>query len=333
LHVPSYNIYHLSCVEEVQISTTIPWQTFNYLLNLPLLTSIFRMATNRTADETVEAAFLSISSFLNSLHFLIQSSVFICPILYKFQMLQYTPDTNVLDILTQLMAKHEPLEYDFWRAMSMIGRQEPIWIIIDGFDESTESCQILIARLVELLTWTPKYRVIVLGRSYALMGAIQTTKFSIEMSSGLTKHDIDAYITAGVLKDTLLSKSELDASFSDVLKRKAGGKFLWAKLMINHLGRSANINEALKRLEDPPRGLKMAYIFQKNSRCRYYRPSAIDNRRNSNSTCASIRSRINLSRETGWSTGTENLCPVRWFDYCRRWVPQSSPFLVHGTRY
>jgi hypothetical protein len=219
------------------------------------------MATNRTADETVEAAFLSISSFLNSLHFLIQSSVFICPILYKFQMLQYTPDTNVLDILTQLMAKHEPLEYDFWRAMSMIGRQEPIWIIIDGFDESTESCQILIARLVELLTWTPKYRVIVLGRSYALMGAIQTTKFSIEMSSGLTKHDIDAYITAGVLKDTLLSKSELDASFSDVLKRKAGGKFLWAKLMINHLGRSANINEALKRLEDLPRGLKMAYIF------------------------------------------------------------------------
>ena len=37
--------------------------------------------------------------------------------------------------------------------------------------------------------------------------------------------------------------------------------FLWAKLMINHLGRSANINEALKRLEDLPGGLEMAYIL------------------------------------------------------------------------
>ena len=87
--------------------------------------NMFRLAINSTADETVEAAFLSISSFLNSLHFLIQSSVFICPILYKFQMLQYTPDTNVLDILTQLMAKHEPLEYDFWCVMSMIVDKNP----------------------------------------------------------------------------------------------------------------------------------------------------------------------------------------------------------------
>jgi len=40
------------------------------------------------------------------------------------------------------------------------------------------------------------------------------------MSSVLTKHDIDAYITAGILKDTLLSKSELDASFQMFLKEK-----------------------------------------------------------------------------------------------------------------
>jgi hypothetical protein len=81
------------------------------------------------------------------------------------------------------------------------------------------------------------------------------------MSSGFTKQDIDAYITAGILKDNLLSKNDLEDTFSDILKSKAGGMFLWAKLMIDHLGRSANRDEAFKRLEDVPQGLEMAYII------------------------------------------------------------------------
>lgn len=178
-----------------------------------------------------------------------------------WQMLQYAPESNVLDVLTQLMAKHEPLEDDFWNAMSMISGQEPVWIVIDGVDESLGSCDVLIQRIVELLAQKPRFRAISLGRSYVLTRTIHDIKFSVEMSSGFTKQDIDAYITAGILKDNLLSKNDPKDTFSDTLKSKAGGMFLWAKLMIDHLGRSANRDEAFKRLEDVPQGLEMAYII------------------------------------------------------------------------
>jgi ATP:corrinoid adenosyltransferase len=178
-----------------------------------------------------------------------------------WQMLQYAPESNVLDILTQLMAKHEPLEDDFWNAMSMISGREPAWIVIDGLDESLGSCDVLIQQLVAVLTQKPKLRAISLGRSYVLTRTIHNVKFSVEMSSGFTKQDIDAYITAGVLKDALLSKNDLKDTFSDTLKKKAGGMFLWAKLMIDHLSRSANRDEAFNRLEDVPQGLEMAYII------------------------------------------------------------------------
>jgi tetratricopeptide (TPR) repeat protein len=178
-----------------------------------------------------------------------------------WQMLQYAPESNVLEILTQLMAKHEPLEDDFWNAMSMISGQDPVWIVIDGLDESLGSCDVLIQRLIELLTQKPKLRAISLGRSYVLTRTIHDIQFSVEMSSGFTKQDIDAYITAGVLKDALLSKNDLKDTISDTLKKKAGGMFLWAKLMIDHLSRSANRDEAFKRLEDVPQGLEMAYII------------------------------------------------------------------------
>jgi hypothetical protein len=178
-----------------------------------------------------------------------------------WQMLQYAPESNVLDVLTQLMAKHEPLEDDFWNAMSMISGQEPVWIVIDGVDESLGSCDVLIQRIVELLAQKPKFRAISLGRSYVLTKTIHDVKFSVEMSSGFTKQDIDAYITAGILKDNLLSTNDLKDTFSDTLKSKAGGMFLWAKLMIDHLGRSANRDEAFKRLEDVPQELEMVYII------------------------------------------------------------------------
>ena len=170
-----------------------------------------------------------------------------------WQMLQYAPETNVLNVLTQLMTKHEPLEDDFWNAMSMISGHEPVWIVIDGMDESSGSCEVLIQRLVDLLTRKPRFRAISLGRSYALTGIIQTANFFIEMSSGFTKQDLDVYITEGLHKDALLSESDHKEAFSDTLKQKAGGMFLWVKLMIDHLGRSANIDEAFKRLEDIPR--------------------------------------------------------------------------------
>jgi hypothetical protein len=178
-----------------------------------------------------------------------------------WQMLQYASDTNTLEILTELMAKHEATEYDYWDAMSMISGEESICIVVDGVDESTEPCQILTERLIKLLRRKPKYRVVVFGRSYALAGTTQATRFSIDLSGGLNKNDIDAYISAAVLNDVLLSERGTNDKVLEALQTKAGGMFLWAKLMIDHLSRSANKDEALKRLEDLPRGLERAYVL------------------------------------------------------------------------
>jgi hypothetical protein len=142
----------------------------------------------------------------------------------------------------------------------MIREEKPIWIVVDGVDESTESCQSLAERLTGLLNRKPNYRVVVLGRSYVLTRTIETTKFSIDMSGNLNKEDIDAYINASLQKDIILSNTEITTRVSDALQAKAGGMFLWAKLMIDHLSRAANKEEALKRLEDLPRGLERAYV-------------------------------------------------------------------------
>jgi Tetratricopeptide repeat/NACHT domain len=178
-----------------------------------------------------------------------------------WQMVQYAPESNGLNVLTDLMAKYEPLEDDFWAAMSTISAKEPVWVVIDGVDESSGSCDVLIQRIVGLLAEKLRFRTIILGRSYVLTRTIHNINFSVEMSSDVTKQDIDAYITAGIRRDTLLSENDLKDTFSDTLKNKAGGMFLWAKLMIDHLGRSANRDEAFKRLGDVPQGLEMAYII------------------------------------------------------------------------
>jgi len=157
------------------------------------------------------------------------------------------------------MRSHEPLESDFWDALGMIREDKPLWVIIDGVDESTGSYQILAERLSGFLNRKSNYRVVLLGRSYVLTRTIETTKFSIDMSCDLNRKDINAFINAALQKDVILNETEITTRVSSTLQAKAGGMFLWAKLMIDHLSRAANKEEALKRLDDLPRGLEKAY--------------------------------------------------------------------------
>ena len=178
---------------------------------------------------------------------------------FIWQLLRDDPEDNGLDVVKDLILKGEPLESELWDAFSKIMRQISVYCIIDGVDECIESCQSLIDRLLRILTAETKAKVMILGRSHALKSLIEGAKYKIEMSVALIKQDIDAYITSGIGQHDLLSLPQLQKLVSEKLQESAGGMFLWAKLMIDHLGRSANQAQVLRRLQDMPRGLDKAY--------------------------------------------------------------------------
>jgi hypothetical protein len=178
---------------------------------------------------------------------------------FIWQLLRDDPEDNGLDVIKDLILKGEPLESELWDAFSKVMRQISVYCIIDGIDECIESCQSLIGRLLRILTAEAKAKVMILGRSHALKPLIEGAKYQIEMSVALIKQDIDAYITSGIGRHDLLSLPQLQNLVSEKLQESAGGMFLWAKLMIDHLGRSANQVQVLRRLQDVPHGLDKAY--------------------------------------------------------------------------
>ena len=178
---------------------------------------------------------------------------------FIWQLLRDDPEDNGLDVVKDLILKGEPLESELWDAFSKIMKQISVYCIIDGVDECIESSQSLIDRLLRILTAEAKAKIMILGRSHALKSLIEGAKYKIEMSVALIKQDIDAYITSGIGQHDLLSLPQLQKLVSEKLQESAGGMFLWAKLMIDHLGRSANQAQVLKRLQDVPHGLDKAY--------------------------------------------------------------------------
>ena len=178
---------------------------------------------------------------------------------FIWQLLRDDPDGNGLDAVKDLILKGEPLESELWDAFSKIMRQMSVYCVVDGIDECIESCQSLIVRLLCILAVEAKVKVIILGRSHALEPLLGGAKYEIEMSESLIKQDIDAYIASGIGHHDLLSLPQLQKPVSERLQKSAGGMFLWAKLMIDHLGSSANQAQVLRRLQDVPHGLDKAY--------------------------------------------------------------------------
>jgi hypothetical protein len=178
---------------------------------------------------------------------------------FIWQLLRDDPEDNGLDVVKDLILKGEPLESELWDAFSKIMRQISVYCVVDGIDECVESCQSLMDHLLYILAVEAKAKVIILGRSHALQPLLGGAKYKIEMSASLTKQDVDAYITFGIGHHDLLSLPQLQKPVSEKLQESAGGMFLWAKLMIDHLGRSANQVQVLRRLQDVPHGLDKAY--------------------------------------------------------------------------
>jgi hypothetical protein len=129
-------------------------------------------------------------------------------------MLQYTLIKNDIQFLQKLMLKPEPLESEFWDVLAGLGGQDPVWMIIDGVDESTSSFQVLTGYLIELLTRKPSYRIIVLGRSHVMSSTLREITSSIKIMADLISQDINAYIISGIDQNQLLNHIDIRSTFS-----------------------------------------------------------------------------------------------------------------------
>ncbi|KAF7503591.1 hypothetical protein GJ744_003574 [Endocarpon pusillum] len=179
-----------------------------------------------------------------------------------WQLLQEIGDEQSFSIMQSLISRGPPISSDLWdafdRAASLV--TEPMYWVIDGVDECKDSSQELFRQLLDLLALHSNARAILLGRP-CLLQAISPTIYAIEISFSLNKADIDSFISSELSKSEVLSVPELRHSVSKTIQEKSDGMFLWVKLMMEDLSKSASRYEVIHRLRNLPRGLEETYRF------------------------------------------------------------------------
>ncbi|KAI9856968.1 MAG: hypothetical protein M1813_008684 [Trichoglossum hirsutum] len=179
---------------------------------------------------------------------------------FLWQLLQESSDQEGLEIVQDLMQGGPPSLSDLWDTFNRVAElvARPVYCVIDGVDECDDSTQILSNRILELLAAHSNFRAVLLGRSHALQSATGTTQ-KIEVTPKLINRDIDAFIGAEIDESEVLRLPELRDPVFKSLQEKSDGMFLWVKLMIDDLRKSATLFEVTERLSGLPRGLEEAY--------------------------------------------------------------------------
>jgi tetratricopeptide (TPR) repeat protein/energy-coupling factor transporter ATP-binding protein EcfA2 len=179
-----------------------------------------------------------------------------------WQQLQEITYEQGFSIMHSLMSASPPLPSELWDAFKSAAAlvTEPMYWIIDGVDECQDSIQGLFGQILDLLTTHKNAHAILLGRPH-MLGTISPTTYTIEINPGLTKADIDVFIGEEISKSELLKVPELRHSVFKVIQEKSDGMFLWVKLMMDDLCKSASKYEVTQRLRTLPRGLEETYRF------------------------------------------------------------------------
>ncbi|KAL2810853.1 hypothetical protein BJX63DRAFT_303421 [Aspergillus granulosus] len=178
-----------------------------------------------------------------------------------WQLLEANTDQKALEIMDDLMHRGPITTSELVEALVNTANLEtrPTYCIIDGVDECTDECNDpyrgLLKAVLDLIDKT-NLHVVLLGRPYALQAAICTAPLKIEMNSNLIKTDIEEFIRFEIGQSRALATQDLRDITFEVLREKSDGMFLWAKLMIDELRRSATRHEVMDRLHNTPRGLK-----------------------------------------------------------------------------
>ena len=182
-----------------------------------------------------------------------------------WQLLEETTDQQCSEIMNDLMLRGSfttaGLLNAFERTVKLMTGS--IYCVIDGVDECIDEyddpTRGLVKHVLDLLNSLANFHVILLGRPYALQAAIRATSLKIEMNSVLIKQDIRTFIYAKIESSPNLRIPELQDFVFKALQEKSDGIFLWIKLMIDDLRKSATQFEVMERLRNLPRGLERAY--------------------------------------------------------------------------
>ncbi|XTI89109.1 hypothetical protein V2W45_1343896 [Cenococcum geophilum] len=182
-----------------------------------------------------------------------------------WQLLEETTDQQCSEIMNDLMLRGPSATPRLLNAFEQTAKlmTGSVYCIIDGVDECIDECdgstRGLVKHVLDLLNSLANFHVVLLGRPYALQAAIRATSLKIEMNSDLIKQDIKTFIYAKIESSPNLRIPELQDFVFKALQEKSDGMFLWVKLMIDDLRKSATQFEVMERLRNLPRGLERAY--------------------------------------------------------------------------
>ena len=179
---------------------------------------------------------------------------------FLWQLLQDSSDNTRLDVVQNLMLKGPPATSELWEALKRVLSfiQEDVYCIIDGIDECGDSTTALLKDICDLLRTHMKFRATLLGRPRGLQ-TVMTTSVSIEMNSEVVKQDIEKFINVKLGESKVLGAPDLRDAVFETLQTKSDGMFLWVKLMMDDLSRSATPFDIRERLRNLPRGLEKTY--------------------------------------------------------------------------
>ena len=151
---------------------------------------------------------------------------------------------------------------EHWTALTQTTSEikQPVYWILDGIDECEERAHRLIPVLMNIAEKTPHLRVIFLGQPDNHVDEVLLDKaVSVYITPQMVEVDIRTFILAETQNSSILGLPALRDNIVSTLLDGSESMFLWVKLMLDDLKRSATKSDAERRLQMLPRGLSDAY--------------------------------------------------------------------------
>ena len=179
-----------------------------------------------------------------------------------WQLLREAANKESVDIVHHLRSDGQPTTSELWEAFGSIASSlaKPVYCVIDGIDECTDSNHAMAIKIMQVLEICPNLHIILLGRPHVVQIQSANSSFAaIEITSAMLNQDMEAFIMDEIAKSDFLSLPEFRDNVYKILKDKTDGMFLWVRLMVDDLGKSSSKSEFSERLQNLPRGLEKAY--------------------------------------------------------------------------
>ena len=179
-----------------------------------------------------------------------------------WQLLHKSTKKGSVNIIQSLRSDGQPTISELWDALGKITSSlaQPVYCIIDGLDECADLETPMFENIVRILEQSSNLRVVLLGRPHVIRVQVNNlSAATIVLTPTVLNQDIEAFIHNEIAKSDVLSLTELRERVFQILKDKSDGMFLWVRLMVDDLRKSASLSECKERLQNLPRGLEKAY--------------------------------------------------------------------------